>query len=114
MSNKLDIELKQGEDFYRLLTIKNEDGTPVNLTGFTFSGMIKESFTSPVFLSFSFTVKDQVTNTGEVEMTLPASQSSKKPVSSKAKFVYDVEMNSGSQVTRILQGSLLIDPEVTK
>jgi len=29
-------------------------------------------------------------------------------------YVYDLELNSGSQVTRLIQGAFVIQPEVTK
>jgi hypothetical protein len=114
MSNKLNLELKQGEDFYRLLTLKDENGTEISLTGFSFAGQIRASYEDELFLSFSFNIKDQVASTGQVEMTLAKALSSAKTVNSKSKYVYDVEMNSGSQTTRIMEGTILISPEVTK
>lgn len=116
MSNKLNIEVKQGEDFYRLLTIKDENGTGIDLTGFVFSSQIREkTFSKNIFLSFSFVVDpDQVTNAGQVSMSLAASLSSAKTVNKILKYSYDVEMNSGSTITRIMEGVATITPEVTK
>ena len=114
MSNKLNLELKQGEDFFRLLTIKDETGSVIDLTGFQFKGSIKETPLTGEFLNFSFNILNQVTNKGKVEMTLSSSLSAKKKADRALSLVYDVEMNTGSQVKRILQGTLLFDPEVTK
>jgi len=43
MSNKLNIELKQGEDFYRLITIKDANGVAVDITGYSFAADIRRS-----------------------------------------------------------------------
>lgn len=114
MSNKLNLELKQGEDFYRLLTFTDENGALVNLTGYSFAGQIRADYDDTLFLSFTFTILNQGTNTGEVEMTLAKALSSAKTITGKNKYVYDVERNSGTRTTRILEGSINISPEVTK
>jgi len=114
VSNKLDIELKQGEDFYRVLTIKDENGLPLDLTGFSFASQIRAAYNDELFLSFTFIISHQVTNKGEVVMTLAKALSSAKEVNTKARYVYDVEMNDGSRTSRIMEGVCLVTPEVTK
>ena len=114
MSNKLDIELKQGEDFHRVITIKDENGTEINLTGYTFSSQIRSTYSEELFLSFTFTVSNQTTNTGEVVMSLAKALSSAKEVNAKYRYVYDVEMNDGVRTSRIMEGTCLVSPEVTK
>ena len=66
MSNKLNLGLKQGEDFQRTLTIKDENGIVINLTGYTFTGQVRASYSSDLFLSFTFTLANQTTNTVSV------------------------------------------------
>lgn len=114
MSNKLNLELKQGEDFSRTLTIKDEFGQEIDLTGYTFKGSIKETPLSNEFLNFSFTILDQIVDKGKVEMNLSSALSSKKKADRPLNLVYDVEMNDGEKIKRILQGSIVFDPEVTK
>lgn len=114
MSNKLNLELKQGEDFLRVLTIKDENGTEVNLTGYSFAAQIRQDYDKDLFLSFTFTIRNQTTNTGEVEMSLAKALSSAKKIIGKQNYVYDVEMNDGSRTTRIMEGQIKITPEVTK
>lgn len=114
MSNKLNLELKQGEDFYRLITIKDENSNPLNLTGFTFTSQVRATYSADLFLSFSFTILNQGTNAGQVEMKLAKTLSSAKSLVGKSNYVYDVEMNSGSLTSRIMEGTLKISPEVTR
>lgn len=113
MSNRLDLTLRQGEDFYRLLTIKDSDGNAVDITGYSFAAQIRKNFhDSSAYLSFSFNISDAVN--GQVEMTLAKELSSAKTINSKLRYKYDLEMNDTSRVTRIMEGIILITPEVTK
>lgn len=114
MGNKLNIELKQGEDFYRLITIMSASNSPLDLTGFTFSGQIRAKYNAELYLSFSFVILDQLTHKGQVEMRLSRALSSLKKISTRLNYFYDVEMNDGTSVTRILQGNVSIEPEVSK
>ena len=57
-------------------------------------------------------MKDQVTDTGKVEMLLPRAVTSKLKIAGKTLLVYDVEMTSSS-TTRILEGKINLNPEVT-
>lgn len=112
MSNKLDLEIKQGQDESFLLTIKDENGAPQDLTGFTFKGEARDQYQGKLFFSFSFDVKNQTTDTGKVEMILSRSATSRLKVAGKTILVYDVEMTS-STTTRIIEGKINFTPEVT-
>ena len=112
MSNKLDLTLKQGEDFYRVLTIKDSNNVVVDITGYTFTAQIRETATSNLYLSFSFNISDALN--GVVEMTMAKELSSAKKIRSKEKFLYDVEMNDTTRVSRIMEGVVTITPEITK
>ena len=114
MSNKLNLELKQGEDFYRLLTFRDENGNLVDLSGYSFAGQIRANYDDELFLSFTFNILNQTTHKGEVEMTLSKTLSSAKLINVKDNYVYDVERNSGSRTVRVLEGTIVISPEVTK
>jgi hypothetical protein len=113
-SNILDLEIKQGQDEELLITVKNEDGSLVDLTGFTFAGQVRDTFIGSLIFSFSFQVQNQGTNQGEVKMTVAASVTSRVKINQPTSYVYDVEMNSGSKKTRILEGKLGLSPEVTR
>jgi len=112
MSNRLDLTLKQGEDFYRLLTIKDSDGNAVDITGYSFAAQIREEYYKPIYLSFSFNISDA--SNGQVEMTLAKALSSAKNINAPFTAKYDVEMDDTTRVTRIMEGDIEITPEVTK
>lgn len=121
-AGKLDFLIEQGASFERTLTIKDSLDAPINLTGYVFSGQIRKKYSDATTVgSFVFTILDQVTNTGKVRVTMSPAATSAIPVDkaeTAAKrntvYVYDIEMNTGSKVERLLEGAATISPEVTR
>jgi hypothetical protein len=88
-------------------------GTAVDLSGYTAAMQVRSSVTAPD------TILDLDTGTeitlggtaGTISITVPAStMGSAIP----GKYLYDLELDSGSTVTRLLEGAFQILPEVTK
>jgi hypothetical protein len=117
-----DFTLEQGATFERTLTIKDSNDDPIDLTGFTFSAQIRKKYSDAVsYGDFTFVILNQVSNTGQVRMSMSATVTSAIPVDkadSSAKkttsYCYDVEMNTGSKIDRIIQGTISVSPEVTR
>lgn len=111
-------EINQGEDFLRLITIKNDAGVPINLTGHQFRGQGRKKYsdTGTPPISFSFVIDaDQTANPGQVHMILSAANTAAILISATTVYLYDVEMvDADNKVTRILEGTLVLRPEVTK
>lgn len=123
MSANYDINIKQGSDFSLTITVKDFNKNPVDLTGHVFAGDIRKNVSdeNPI-ASFSFELLDQVTNTGEVRITLSAAVSSainlaksKKQERNKSRYLYDIESTNGSgAIRRWLEGYAFISPEITR
>lgn len=117
MTNLLDLTIYQGATFRKVLTFTTPDGIPIDQTGNTFRAKARKNITdvSSAF-DFVFTIRDQTTNRGEVEMELPAAASTAVSVTEfNTKFLYDVEVeDSGGDVTRLLQGSIVFVAEITR
>lgn len=114
MANILNLEVDQGADYEIQLTIKNEDTTPVDVTGFIFSGLARLDFSADVALSFVFEIIDAVN--GIVKAKISAPTSSAFSISDTTSLVYDIEMQAGiSGITkRLVEGKIKLKPEVTK
>lgn len=119
---KLNLLILQGSTFTRLLTFRTAGpGTEIDLTGRTFRGQIRKSPGGVKVADFTFVVQDQVTNTGEVLMSLTAEQTAAirlvkqtTPDRTLEPFAYDVEqVFLNGQVERILEGIVEVSPEVT-
>lgn len=117
MSNLLNIQLAQGTDFLRLVTIKSGDAA-MDLTGCTFVGQARENFNSSVpAFSFSFALKDQgVADTkGQFEWSLANTALADLVLNNPKQYFYDVIMtNAEDKKTAILSGQCIVKPLVSK
>jgi len=119
MAGIADFQIDQGSTFSRVITLKTSAGVPIDLTGYTARGMIKASAQDVAALqSFTCTVDPDET-TGRITISLTDVQTSALPATGEkfselARFVYDIEIvDWEGKVTRILNGSILLSPEVT-
>lgn len=112
MAANYDITIEQGATFNFTVTV-----TGVNLTGFTaaMQGRSTHSSTTTVFaLTSSPAAGISITagTNSSIAITLTAAQTAL--LSAPAEGVYDLEYSSGGVVTRILEGTYRITPEVTR
>jgi hypothetical protein len=111
------IEIKQGETFSNIIRVKETATTMRDITGYTFRGQARRTIADPVILfSFTFTIQDQLTNTGEVLWSLADSVTTAIDLAGKdLTAFYDIEMvDTALNVTRIIEGKIKITPEVTR
>lgn len=117
-AGNLDIYIEQGTTFSQKLTIRNPGNppTPIDLTAYTFEGQIRKRFnSSDILASFTITLADQVTNPGELTLSLTDTQTSDIPADSKiSNYAYDVEAAFGGVKTRIISGVIFLSSEVTR
>lgn len=108
-ARNVNLVLEQGVDFQATFTIRNQNNTPLNLTGYTGISSIKkhpESSTSyPLTISFPDRLNGRVqvsmgyTNTSAIE---------------GGRYVYDVILISPNAYrSRAVQGNILVTPGVS-
>ena len=109
MSGKYNIVAEQGATFDFNFRVET-DGTPWDLTGYTFAMQVRRSASSSTTL---LEINAATMNSlGHVYATASATSMSAVPA---GRWVYDVELTSpGDQVTRILEGRFIVTPEVTQ
>lgn len=116
----VDLIGKQGSTWRLTLELKQSDNTPMDLTGYFARSHIKKDYSdvTPV-AQFTCVILNPPTG-GKISLymdanttaSIPCGRSPKDPASV---YVYDVEIESANgEVSRILEGRLFIDPEVTK
>jgi hypothetical protein len=109
MSGKYNIVAEQGATFNLNFRVET-DGTPWNLTGYTFAMQVRRS-TSATTTLLNIT-SATMTSVGHVTATVSAATMADVPA---GRWVYDIELtSSGGQVTRILEGRFIVTPEVTQ
>jgi len=88
-------------------------GTAVNLTGYTAAMQVKENASSTASV-LSLTNGTGITLGGTAGTIAIAVSANTMGSAIPGNYVYDLELNSGGQVTRLIQGGFAIQAEVTK
>ena len=123
-AGRYNIVIEQGATYQIELQYKDSNNTPINLSGYSGRMQIRPSIGSPTsYLYLSSSLQPDGTGlnfSGSNGTTPPASGSIgvfiSATTSSLLTFtngVYDLEIQSGSIVTRLLQGNVQLSKEVT-
>ncbi len=114
-AGKLNFIIEQGTTFSHSLTWLDESESAVNLTGFTARMQVRPNITEETVLLELTTENGRIviTNplTGTIELLVTAADTAAITWSSG---VYDLEMVSGSVVTRLVEGKIKVSKEVTR
>jgi hypothetical protein len=110
----------QGATFRKTLTLKESDGSLVNLNGYTARMKIKDEVGGTLIKSLTsasgggLSIGGSAGNNANGEIDILISASDTTSFSAPTTAVYDIEtVTSGGIVDRILQGKFIINPEVT-
>lgn len=110
MASIVYLDIDQGSDFAIELDIQDDFGTPMNLTGYQVYSQFRKSYNSVIGYQFQTTVLNGPA--GRIKLSLAGITSSDiRP----GRYLYDIEVYSpGSSKTRIVEGIVTINPEITK
>lgn len=109
MATKANLVIDQGSTFSTDLTLNDEYGDPLVLSGYTASSQIRKWYTSSIPAA-TFTTSINV-ESAAITLSLTATQTSALV---SGRYVYDVEINSGNEVSRIVEGIVTVTPQVTR
>lgn len=112
------LEIEQGSTYTLQITLKDDQGAARDLTGYQARGQIRKS-AQDITKICDLTCTISTPASGIIVITLPASTSSAIQLrgcnySNTSTFYYDIEIYQSTYVERILNGSAIISPEVTK
>ena len=109
MAIKANLIVDQGADFVTSITVTDDNGEVIDLTGYTGAAQMRKHYTSVTY--YSFTV-DITANHGEVTLSLTANSSNNIPA---GRYVYDCELtDSNGKKSRLVEGIVTITPQVTR
>jgi hypothetical protein len=109
-----DITIEQGATFQLSATWKDSAGVPVNLTGYSARMQVRPSYESEETLASLTSAGGNITlggALGTIIATISATDTQKLNIQ---EGVYDLELEIGGVVTRLLQGKATISWEVTR
>jgi hypothetical protein len=104
--------LDQGSVFYVNLQYEDPDGNPINLSGNTARMQLRRSFTTVAELTLTTGGGGIVITgaTGNIAITISDEQTE---ALGSGFYVYDLELDNGGIITRLIQGQITVSPQVT-
>lgn len=110
MATISNLVIDQGTTFSSIISLTNQDGTPMNLTGYTVASQFRKSYQSSTATSFTASIYDATA--GQVRLQLAAATSSNVRA---GRYLYDIELTSPlGEKARALEGLVILTPEITK
>jgi hypothetical protein len=112
---RLDMSCYQGASFDYTLTWQT-GGTPVNLSGYTARMQVRDGYDGGSAI-VSITSGTGITlggTAGTIVVALTATQTAAIDATPSGQYVYDLELVSGATVTRLVEGTFIVSPEVTR
>lgn len=106
------LTIEQGSTFQMQFRWK-VDGTIMNLTGSTAQMQLRRSYSTPVVFELS-TLNSRILlggALGTVSLELSPEETTDIPAGN---FLYDLEITTGGAVRKLIRGSVVVIPEVTK
>jgi hypothetical protein len=109
MAQIQNIYIDQGTTFSLSLVVNDQTGDPKDLTDYTAAAQMRKSYYTNT--SINFTAEISLPEDGEVTISLTAVQTS---AIKAGRYVYDIEITGDGETLRVLEGIVVINPEVTK
>ena len=110
MATVSNLVIDQGSDFSAIVSLRNQDATPINLSGYTVKSQFRKSYQSSSYKEFTVTVVDA--QNGKIRLFLAADTSS---AIQPGRYLYDVEISSSTgERRRALEGLIILTPEITR
>jgi len=109
MATKANLVIDQGSTFSTDLSLTDENGDPLDLDGYTANSQIRKWYTSTT-ASATFTTYISVPD-GTITLSLNDTQTGALV---SGRYVYDVEINNGVTVSRVVEGIVTVTPQVTR
>lgn len=106
----------QGATFQRVVTWKDADNIAQNLTGFTARMQVRDTTDDTDGSVLTLTTENSRITLGGVAGTISLLVDASTMAALTAnQYVYDLELiSSAGIVTRLVQGTFIVDPEVTR
>jgi hypothetical protein len=109
MAQVQNIYIDQGTTFSFPISVSDQTGDPKDLTGYTVAAQMRRSYYTNTAINFTAAVSTPLD--GEVTLSLTAVQTS---AIKAGRYVYDIEITGEGETLRVLEGIVVINPEVTK
>jgi hypothetical protein len=104
----------QGSIWNLTIVYQDSDGDPIDLTGYTAAMQLRQNYNSELADLTLTTANGGLTingPTGTIQVSASAVQTG---LLSAGFYVYDLELTSGSNISRLIQGQITVAEQVTR
>jgi|LWDU01.1.fsa_nt_gi hypothetical protein len=102
------ITINQGTDYSLTVTIADDNGDPLDLTGYTLAAQIRKTYTSSTSTPFTVTTGAA----GVITLSLSNETSAGLPA---GQYVYDLVTTDTADINvRVIEGGVTVSPGVTR
>jgi hypothetical protein len=105
----INLVIEQGTDYYASFTVTNDDGTPLNLSGFTGTCRMKKTYSSsgnPIEFTLGYINR----TAGKIFISMTATQTAALKA---RRYVYEIVLTSPNNVKgRVIEGLIEVTPGV--
>jgi hypothetical protein len=110
MATKANLVIDQGTTFSTTITMMDDNGNLIDLTGYSANSQIRKHYTSTTAVNFSAEIN---VSTAEITLSLTNIQTANLTA---GRYVYDVEVSDtySNTVSRVVEGIVTITPNVTR
>ena len=109
MAQVQNIYIDQGTTFSFTIAVADQFGDPKDLTDYIAASQMRKSFYTNTSIDFTAEISSPLD--GEVTISLTAEETSNIKA---GRYVYDIEITNDEETLRILEGIVVVNPEVTK
>lgn len=109
MAQVQNLYIDQGTTYALTVGVADQLGNPKDLTEYTVASQMRKSYNTSSSISFNAEVTRPTD--GEVTISLTPTQTSALKA---GRYVYDIEITGPEEVVRVLEGIVVVNPEVTK
>lgn len=109
MAQIQNLYIDQGTTFSLSIVVNDQFGDPKDLSDYTAAAQMRKSYYSNTAIDFTAEVSFPLD--GEVTISLTAEETS---AIKAGRYVYDIEISSDEETLRVLEGIVVVNPEVTK
>lgn len=114
-TGRYDLIIEQGATLTRTFSYQTSSGVAINLTGYTARMQIRSSYKATTIIATLTTENGGISitpSTGSVTILMSATATA--ALSPGLIGVYDIELITGTTVIRLIEGEVIVNPEVTK
>lgn len=108
MAIKSNLTVDQGANFLYNVYLIDANGTAINISGYTGNCQIRKTYTSTTYNTMNVAITGA---SGLVSLTMNSTVTANL---TSTRYVYDLELSSNNVVSRILEGTITVSPQVTR